>query len=151
MTDKPRSSVPGIEENHTNSHDLTVHPTKFQRQLDTSQEDVARFAWFLSCARIEVKSETGQWERTSNICIEEMQNGKPSGISVTKAEIWAHELCREIDGRRQTLCYILFPIERLRELVKIAHAEKREYHNGGDGGRFSGVLIPLSRAWIFMK
>ena len=36
--------------------------------------------------KIELKSETWQWERTGNIAIEYRCDGKPSGISMTQAD-----------------------------------------------------------------
>jgi hypothetical protein len=89
---------------------------------------------------IELKSETWQWEQTGNICIEYRQGGQPSGIAVTQADVWVHELRR--DGR--TLVWLMFPIERLKELARKAYAEGRYCESGGDGGRFCNVLIPLS-------
>jgi hypothetical protein len=92
--------------------------------------------------KVELKSETWQWEQTGNIAIEYRQNGQPSGIAVTEADYWVHELRR--DGG--TLCYLMFPIERLKELARKAYAEGRYHEGGGDGGRFCNVLIPLS--WV---
>jgi hypothetical protein len=92
--------------------------------------------------RIELKTETWLWERTGNICIEYRADGKPSGIAITEADIWVHELRR--DG--QTLCYLMIPIPQLKELARKAYAEGRYHQGGGDGGRFCNVLIPLS--WI---
>jgi hypothetical protein len=89
---------------------------------------------------IELKSETWQWERTGNIAIEYRQNGQPSGIAATKADIWVHELRR--DG--QTLCWLMFPINRLKELARKAYQQSRYHEGGGDGGRFCNILIPLS-------
>lgn len=90
--------------------------------------------------KIELKSETWQWEQTGNICIEFSQNGKPSGIAVTDADMWVHEL-RRGDG---TLVYLMFPIERLKELAREAYKAGRYRTKGGDGGRFGNVLIRLS-------
>ena len=96
----------------------------------------------LDIHKIELKTETWQWEQTGNICIEYRQAGQPSGIAVTEAGCWVHELRR--DG--QTLCYLMFPNERLKQLARKAYAEGRYHEGGGDGGRFSNVLIPLS--WV---
>jgi hypothetical protein len=96
----------------------------------------------LDIHKIELKTETWQWEQTGNICIEYRQNGQPSGIAVTQAGCWVHELRR--DG--QTLCYLMFPIERLKELARRAYVDGRHREGGGDGGRFSNVLVPLS--WV---
>lgn len=91
---------------------------------------------------IELKSETWQWERTGNICVEYQQDGQPSGIAATKADIWVHELRRD----DETLCWLMFPIERLKALAREAYRQGRYHEGGGDGGRFCNVLIPLS--WV---
>ena len=44
---------------------------------------------------IELKTETWQWEQTGNICIEYRQNDEPSGIAITEADCWVHELRRD--------------------------------------------------------
>lgn len=88
---------------------------------------------------IELKSETWQWEQTGNICAEYRQGDQPSGIAATKADIWVHELRR--DG--QTLCWLMFPIERFKELARRAYAQGRFHEGGGDDGRFCNVLVPL--------
>jgi hypothetical protein len=90
--------------------------------------------------KIELKTETWQWERTGNICIEYRQNGKPSGIAVTESDYWVHELRR--DGK--TLCYLMFPMERLKELAREHYRLGHFHEGGGDGGRFCNILIPLS-------
>jgi hypothetical protein len=118
---------------------------KFDIQLSAALIAERRLAEIFSHARIErieLKTETWQWEQTGNICIEYRQGGAPSGIAVTEADYWVHELRR--DG--QTLCYLMFPIERLKQLARRAYAEGRFHEGGGDGGRFCNVLIPLS--WV---
>ena len=71
--------------------------------------------------KIELKSETWQWEQSGNICIEYANGGKPSGIAATDADLWVHELRR--DG--ETLCWLMFPIERLKQLARQAYAAGR--------------------------
>jgi len=115
---------------------------KFDLQLAEALTNERRLADIFTAAKIEkieLKSETWQWEQTGNICIEYRQNGKPSGIATTEADYWVHELRR--DGH--TLCYLMFPIERLKELARQAYAQGRYHEGGGDGGRFCNVLIPL--------
>lgn len=118
---------------------------KFDLQLDQALVAERRLAEIFAAAKlekIELKTETWQWEQTGNICIEYRQGGQPSGIAVTEADYWVHELRRD----SQTLCYLMFPIERLKELARRAYAEGRFREGGGDGGRFCNVLIPLS--WV---
>ena len=121
------------------------HDNKFDLQLSQSLIDQRRLADIFECGdihKIELKSETYQWERTGNICIEYRQNGQPSGIAVTDAGFWVHELKR--DG--QTLVYLMFPIDRLKELAREAYRLGRYREGGGDGARFCNILIPLS--WV---
>jgi hypothetical protein len=88
--------------------------------------------------RIELKTETWQWEQTENIAIEYRCDGRPSGISVTEADVWVHELRR--DG--ETLVYLWFPIGRLKELARAA-IRKGRHRRGGDDGRFDVALVRL--------
>ena len=119
---------------------------KFDLQLSQSLIDQQRLAEVFTEMRIEkvctieLKSESWQWERTGNICVEYRQNGKPSGIALTQADFWVHELKR--DGK--TLCYFMFPTERLKELAREMYARGRYHEGGGDDGRFCNVLIPLT-------
>jgi hypothetical protein len=118
---------------------------KFDLQLGNALIAERRLADIFTAGRIEkieLKTETWQWERTGNICIEYRQNGQPSGIAVTEADYWVHELRRD----DKTLCYLMFPIDRLKELARCAYAEGHYHDGGGDGGRFGNVLIPLS--WV---
>jgi hypothetical protein len=119
------------------------HDRKFDLQLDGALVAERRLAEIFTTGKIEkieLKTETWQWEQTGNICIEYRQNGQPSGIATTEADYWVHELRRG----GQTLCYLMFPIARLKELALKAHAEGHRHKGGGDGGRFCNILIPLS-------
>jgi len=120
------------------------HDRKFDLQLDAAllrERELARIFGDRN-VKIELKSETWQWEQTGNICIEYQCDGKPSGISTTEADFWVHELRRD----DQTLCYLMFPIERLKELARLAYKDGHHRKGGGDGGRFSTVILPLS--WV---
>jgi hypothetical protein len=115
---------------------------KFDLQLSQALIDERRLADIFSSSKIEkieLKSESWQWERTGNIAIEYRRMGQPSGISTTEADMWVHELKR--DG--ETLCYLMFPIERLKALCREAIAEGKCRLNGGDGGEFDVVILPL--------
>lgn len=89
--------------------------------------------------KIELKTETWQWEQTGNICIEYQCDGQPSGISTTHADFWVHELRR--DGK--TLLYLMFPIDRLKELCRAAYKAGRSRSGAGDDGRFDVILLSL--------
>ncbi|HEY1878465.1 MAG TPA: hypothetical protein VGG68_00885 [Caulobacteraceae bacterium] len=115
---------------------------KFDLQLSQAIIDERRLAEIFCASRlekIELKSETFQWEQTGNIAIEYEQNGRPSGIAVTEADYWVHELKR--DG--ETLVYLMFPTSRLKDLAREAFRQKRFRTGAGDGGLFSVVLLRL--------
>lgn len=117
--------------------------SKFDLQFAQALIDERRLAQVFSGAkieRVELKSETWQWEQTGNICIEFRQNGKPSGIAVTTADFWVHELKR--DGF--TLLYLMIPVPRLKELAREAYRAGRWRRGVGDGGRMDVVLLRLS-------
>jgi hypothetical protein len=120
---------------------------KFDFQLSEAIINERGLAEIFSAKRIEkieLKSESVQWEETRNICIEYARDGKPTGISVTEADYWVHELKR--DG--QTLVYLMFPIERLKELCRDAKARGWFRHGAGDGGRQSVILL---RLWDILR
>jgi len=89
--------------------------------------------------KIELKSETWQWEQTGRICIEYRWNDQPSGIAVTEADMWVHELRR--DG--ETLCWLMFPIDRLKKLARDAYLADQVASSAGDGELSDVVLINL--------
>jgi hypothetical protein len=114
---------------------------KFDLQLSQALIDERRLADIFAHSkieRVELKSESYQWERTGNICIEFASRGQPSGIAATEADYWVHELKR--DG--ETLVYLMFPIERLKSLCRTGN--RRIVHNAGDDGAQSAVILPLS-------
>lgn len=113
---------------------------KFDIQLSQALADENRLADIFSNARIErieLKSESFQWERTGNIAIEFRSRGKLSGLAATEADMWVHELKR--DG--ETLCYLMFPTDRLKQLCRDVG---RVVHHGGDDDAQSLVLVPLA-------
>jgi hypothetical protein len=87
---------------------------------------------------IELKTESWLWERSGNICIEYGRVDGPSGIVVTTATCWVHQLKRD----DETLVWLMFPIKRLKALVRDAIARGR-CRWGGDDGKQKLALIPL--------
>lgn len=113
---------------------------KFDLQLSQGLIAEKRLAEIFTSGKIEkieLKTESFQWERTGNICVEFRWNGKPSGIWSTEADYWVHELRRD----DETLCYLMFPCERLKELCR---NHGRIARNGGDGNKSDNVLISLA-------
>ena len=96
---------------------------------------------FENGSKIEVKTERDRWHNTGNIAIEIEFKGKPSGLSVTKADYWIHILSLE-DEMQMAL---LFSVPKLKELVKKAlriHSTNIVY--GGDNNASKLILIPIS-------
>ena len=117
--------------------------SKFDIQLAQGQRTERRLADILKCGKIqfiEVKKEDWLWERTGNIAIEYECRGKPSGISLTKADFWVHALERE----GEPLCWFMFPVEKLRELVCVARLRGRCRERSGDRGQSKLALISLA-------
>lgn len=97
---------------------------------------------------MELKTETHLWERTGNLCIEYLCDGRPSGISSTEATWWVHELGRAQQGKDfETLGYFLVPMERMKMLARQAIKDKRFRHGAGDGERFSVALVRIKDLW----
>jgi hypothetical protein len=125
---------------------ITFNPDdKYDLQLSRALIDERRLAEIFEhgdISRIELKGEEWLWERTGNLCLEYEWNGEPSGIAVTKSGYWVHELKR--DG--VTLVYLMFPIERLKELGRMAFRAGRYRVKVGDNGKSAVVLVPLQ--WV---
>lgn len=122
--------------------------SKFDIQLSKALIDERRLGEIFaagSIEKVELKSETYQWEQTGNICVEFRRNGHLSGISTTEADYWVHELKREATepGKSFTLVYLMFPIARLKELARAAIKAGRVRHGVGDGGLSDVALIRL--------
>jgi hypothetical protein len=118
------------------------HNKKFDIQLSAALVNERHLAEIFAAAKlekIELKSETWQWEQTGNICIEYLCDGQPSGISTTEADYWVHELRRD----DETLVYLMFPVDRLKAVARLAIKQGRSRSGAGDKGRFTVALIPL--------
>lgn len=121
---------------------------KFDIQLSQAKQNEVRLARIfdgMKIERVELKSESHQWEQTGNICIEYQRTDddgttKKTGIAVTEADWWCHELKRE--GR--TLLYLWLPVPRLKELCRAAFKAGMVRHHAGDGERQSVILLRLS-------
>jgi hypothetical protein len=115
---------------------------KFDLQLSEAlieERELADIFEFHGITKIELKTERWLWERSGNICIEYECNGEPSGIAATESDFWVHQLKRDYE----TLVYLMFPVARLKELVRVAIRSGR-CRIGGDGKRMKVALIRLS-------
>ena len=122
---------------------VTYNPdNKFDIQLSAAlraERHLGNIFAYRSIEKIELKTETWQWEQKGNICIEYRSYGKPSGIAVTEADYWVHELRR--DG--VTLVYLMFPMDRLKQLCRQAIKEGKCVSGAGDDKAQDVVLLPL--------
>ena len=109
---------------------------KFDIQLGQAERDESALARIMSGAKIELKTESFLWERTGNICIEFASRGKPSGIAVTEADFWVHQLVRD----DETVVYLMFPIARLKALCA---ACGKVVHGIGDDKTQSAYLLSI--------
>lgn len=114
------------------------YTNKFDIQLKRGLDAENLLHKRLEGSKIELKTETHQWELTGNIAIEFECNGKPSGLAVTEAEFWCHELRRE----NETLVYLIIPTQKLKDLCGVIYM-RDGFKEGGDGSRSKMVLVPV--------
>ncbi len=115
---------------------------KFDIDLKYGQLREKRLAKILFDKKLEVKTERDWWRKTGNIAIEIECNGKPSGLTVTKASHWVHILA---DGDKD-YCMLLFTVPQLKKLTK---KFKDNFKMVGDRRASKCILIPLKQ--IFEK
>ena len=116
-----------------------MRPTKekmsnFDLDLKYGQIREDKIAEMFTDKKIEVKSERGMWMKTGNICIEYQSYGKPSGIAVTEADYWFHNLCIGDD----IFCTLIFDVPKLKKLI-----EKLDFKKSVSGGDHNA-----SRMWL---
>ena len=112
---------------------------RFDIDLQYGQVREQELADILQNEKIEVKTERDKWKETGNICIEFRCRGKPSGIAVTEAKWWVHVLA---DGD-DTVCMLMFPTNKLKEIARKHVVNKAKVVDGGDDNLSKMVLLPL--------
>lgn len=115
--------------------------SKFDIQLRLGEQAEQLLHDRLQGAKLELKTESWQWEKTGNICIEYEYRGRPSGIAATQADFWVHELRR--DGL--TLIYLILPVWKLRQVCRQAWLEGSHRQNSGDNGYSKVILLPIAK------
>ena len=95
---------------------------------------------FENDGRVEVKTERDIWVDTGNIVVEIRYKNKPSGLSVTKSDYWAHIMTKD-----DVIKFILlFPVDALKKRVKyLLKNKKAKIVMGGDDNQSALILIPL--------
>lgn len=91
-------------------------------------------------SKIELKTERDYWYKTGNIAIEYEYRGQPSGIAVTEAEFWCHELRKDC----RTMAYVLTPTDILKKIARAYYA-KNGAVIGGDNKWSKFILIPINQ------
>ena len=110
---------------------------KFDLDLRYGKVQEKKVADMLQDKKIEVKTERGMWIKTGNIAIEYQSHGKPSGISVTEADYWFHNL----NVGKNTYCTLVFRTDVLKQLVKGC----KKSVTGGDNYAARMWLLPLEQ------
>ena len=86
---------------------------RFDIDLSYGQVYEKQIADLLQNKTIEVKSERDLWKKTNNIVIEFESRGKPSGIAVTKADFWFHNLV----DKGEIVAILAFPVSVLKRYI----------------------------------
>ena len=89
-------------------------------------------------SKIELKTERDSWQATGNVAIEFEYRGQPSGIAVTQATFWCHELRRN----NYTLLYLMFPTWKLKQICRKYYSQNG-YVIGGDNKASKMILLPI--------
>ena len=86
--------------------------------------------------KIEVKRDRAALS-TGNMAIEFMQQGRPSGIAITKASYW----CYIFHKNEEDVVYVIIPTERLKELARKEYKAGNIKHCGDNNNVI--VLVPV--------
>ena len=117
----------------------TENRKKFDIDLEYGQVREKLVADMLQDKKIEVKSERDKWQKTGNIAIEYECYGKPSGISVTEADYWFHNLWIGDD----TFCTLVFKVDNLKKLIN--KLDYKRSVSGGDHNASRMYLLKLDK------
>ena len=94
----------------------------------------------LTLGKVEVKTERDKWKETGNVAIELMNQGTLSGLTVTKAEWWAHIL--SFNNNIESV--ILIPVDKLKRRVKqLVEDGRGKIVMGGDDNASELALIQI--------
>jgi len=120
------------------------HDEKFDIQLSKAHVEEGVLAHLLAddALKIEHKGEHVQWRETGNIAIEYECNGHSSGLAVTEAQQWVHELY-DFDG--QLIVRLIIPVPMLKRMC----ARARRSERAGDGKRSKIFLLSTNiNSWL---
>ena len=96
----------------------------------------------LNRGKVEVKTERDLWVKTGNIAVEIRCKSKPSGLSLTKADYWAHIMTKDGDIK----FIVILPVATLKRRVKhLLRTKQANIISGGENNASELILIPLSK------
>lgn len=110
----------------------------FDLEFGTKAEDMLKEA-LGNPSSVEVKSDRMAW-RTGNIVIEYRDHGKPSGIAITKADLWAYVVNNESLSADVVMW---FRVPHLKYVARKWFRKPGHAIRGGDDGQMEFVLVPL--------
>jgi predicted AAA+ superfamily ATPase len=93
--------------------------------------------------KYEVKADR-MTNRTGNVFIEYECNNRPSGISITQADIYAYFVIKSSNDQD---CYII-PVKYIKTLIE--NGDFKKVSQCGDGKRVKGFLMPLNKFTSFL-
>lgn len=110
---------------------------RFDIDLEYGQIFEQKIADIFQSSKIEVKTERDKWNSTGNIVIEFESRGHPSGIAVTQADFWFHNLAL----KGELIMTLVFPVAVLKRYIK---QHKPRVVRGGDDNTSKLYLINLA-------
>lgn len=112
---------------------------KFDLDLQYGKVREQMVATMLQDKKIEVKSERDLWMKTGNIAIEYECYGKPSGIMVTQADFWFHNLCIG----DETFATLVFDVKALKRIIN--NLDYKKSVRGGDNYASRMYLLNIKK------
>lgn len=112
---------------------------KFDLDLAYGKVREQRIADMFTDKKVEVKSERDMWIRTGNIAIEYESYGKPSGIAVTEADYWFHNLCIG----DETFATLVFDVPSLKRIID--NLDYKKTVSGGDHNASRMYLLNIQK------
>lgn len=112
---------------------------KFDLDLAYGKVREQRIADMFTDKKVEVKSERDMWVRTGNIAVEYESYGKPSGIAVTEADYWFHNLCIG----DETFATLVFDVPSLKRIID--NLDYKKTVSGGDHNASRMYLLNIQK------
>lgn len=112
---------------------------KFDLDLAYGKVREQRIADMFTDKKVEVKSERDMWVRTGNIAVEYESYGKPSGIAITEADYWFHNLCIG----DETFATLVFDVPSLKRIID--NLDYKKTVSGGDHNASRMYLLNIQK------